>query len=362
MIPCLCCGGIDRRRFLQGLLLFGGGVLGELLWGRSPAWAFTVISESQEEAIGKRAHREIMNKFGYYPDAALQAYVIQIGQRVLREAESTPFEYQFTIVDIPLINAFAVPGGFVYVTRGILAALNSEAELAAVLGHEIAHITSHHSAKQITRALGAQILTLGLAVLSPGGREHTGAWAALSGEIFTQILLGYGREAELEADEKGLRSAVKAGYDPSAMVSFMRTLQLQTRLSAMGYHALRATHPDTFERIDRARVLMEVLRPEQKGFLEVNEDTYKARLEGLVYSEKEEGKRVRIFTAQGGETLKEVAKALWGKESRAWDVALLNGIRNEDLPLRPGQKLKIIYDPFDEHPLKLPKGASRLTP
>lgn len=370
MKPCLWCSGMDRRGFLRSLLLLGGGVMGGLLRGRGPAWAFSVISPAKEEAIGKQAHPEILKQYGYYKDAALQAYVTQVGQRVLQEAESSPFTFQFTVVDHPMVNAFAVPGGFVYLTRGILAELNSENEMATILGHEIAHVTSRHSVEQMTRALGAQILTLGLAVVSPGGREHAAGWLALSSEISNQILLGYGREAELESDEKGIRWATKAGYDPRGMISFMRTLQITNRLSGMGYHAFRATHPDTLERIDRARVMIEILDPPKGRFLDapggrslaVKADEYKDRIDGLVYGVPGEQKRVRVITAQGGESLKEMAKTLWGTENRAWDLALLNGIRDEDLPLQAGQKLKVIYDPYDDLPLKLPKDLSRTLP
>ncbi len=362
MIPCLSSGGISRRGFLRSVVLLGGGIAVELLRGYAPAWAFSVISEAKEEAIGKRAHVEILRKFGYYKDAALQAYVTRVGHRVLREAESNPFNFQFTVVDHPMINAFAVPGGFVYVTRGIMAELNSEAELAGILGHEIAHVTSHHSAEQMTRALGAQLLGLGLAVLSPGGPQNAAGWAALSNEISTQILLGYGREAELESDEKGLRWTVKAGYDPRGMVSFLRTLQVRYRLSGIGYHALRATHPETLERIDRSRVMIEILTAKAGRPLEVKADEYKARLEGLVYGERGERKRVRVLAAQEGESLKDIARTLWGNENRAWDLALLNGIRDEDRPLRPGEKLKVIYDPFEEPPLRLPRNHSQAGP
>ncbi len=370
MTPCLWCGGMNRRGFLRSLILLGGGLMGELLQGRGPAWAFSVISSKKEEAIGKRAHPEILKRFGYYKDAAIQAYVTQVGHRVLREAESSPFKFQFTVVDDPMVNAFAVPGGFVYVTRGILAELNSETELAAILGHEIAHVTSHHSAEQMTRALGAQILTLGLAVVSPGGRGNAAGWLALSSEISTQILLGYGREAELESDEKGIRWATRAGYNPRGMISFMRTLQIKNRLSGVGYHAFRATHPGTLERIDRARVMIEILDPPKGKFLDaphgrslvVKTDEYKARLEGLVYGARGERKRVRVVTARGGESLKEMAMTLWGKENRAWDLALLNGIRDEDRPLRAGEKLKVIYDPYEETTLRIPKDLSRTLP
>jgi predicted Zn-dependent protease len=339
--------------------LLGGGILGHLLRGYMPAWAFAIISEAQEEAMGRRAHQQILSQFGYYRDTGLQAFVTQVGQRVLRQAESSPFEFQFTIVDIPMVNAFAVPGGFVYVTRGILADLNSEAELATILGHEIAHVTSHHSAEQMTRALGAQILGLGLAVLSPGGPQNSAGWAAISSEISTQILLGYGREAELESDEKGLRGAVKAGYDPRGMIDFLRSLQIRYRLSGIGYHALRASHPQILERIDRNRVMIQVLTSKGGRDLEVKADDYKSRLEGMVYGDRREKKEVRVVAAQGGERVKDIARSLWGTENRTWDLALLNGIRDQDRPLRPGEKLKVIYDPLEESPAQFPKDLSR---
>ena len=370
MKPFLSYDRMRRRAFLRGVVLLGGGIavllgggiMGEAVCGRASAWAFSIISAEKEEAIGKRAHQEILQNFGYYKDVALQAYVTQVGERVLREAESSPFKFQFTVVDHPMVNAFAVPGGFVYVTRGMLAELNSEAELATILGHEIAHVTSHHSAEQMTRALGAQILGVGLAVLSPGGRENAGGWAALSGAIANQILLGYGREAELESDQKGLRWAVKAGYDPQGMINFLHTLQVRYRLSGIGYHALRSTHPETLERIDRSRVMIEILTAQTGRSLEVMADSYKARLDGLVYGDRHERKHVKVLSAQEGESLKDIAKTLWGTENRAWDLALLNGIRDEGRPLREGEKVKIIYDPFEETRFRPPKDHSLTTP
>ncbi len=359
---CPGCSGMNRRGFLRKMALFVGGIVWGLCQAAGPADAFSLISPEKEEAIGRRAHGEILKKFGYYKDGALQAYVTRVGKRVLQKAESNPFKFRFTVVDHPMINAFAVPGGYVYVTRGILAELNNEAELAVILGHEIAHVTSHHSAEQMTRALGAQIVTLALAVLSPGGRGNSAGWAALSSEIFTQILLGYGRQAELEADAKGLRWAVKAGYDPHGMVSFMQTLQIRSRLSGIGYHGFRGTHPDTLERIDRARVMIDILTPEEDGAFETNADGFKARLDGLVYGERRERKRIRVITARAGQNLRDIARDLWGRENRAWDLALLNGIRDEDSPLRAGQRLKVIYDAFEDPPLQLPKDLSPPTP
>lgn len=350
MMTCMGCTKINRRGFLRSAVLLGGGMIGYLLRGHLPAWAFSVISEEQEEAMGRKAHQQVLAQFGYYNDASLQAFVTQVGQRVLREAESSPFKFQFTVVDDPMVNAFAVPGGYVYVTRGILAELNSEAELATILGHEIAHVTSHHSAQQMTRAMGAQLLALGLAVVSPGGEQNRAGWTAISNEIATQILLGYGRDAENEADEKGLKWAVKAGYDPRGMLGFLRNLQIKYRLSGIGYHPLRATHPEILERIDRDRVMIEVLTEEAKEPLEVKADEYKARLDGMVYGKRGEKKEVRVIAAPGGGSVKDITKALWGTENRAWELAMLNGIRDQDRPLHPGEKIKMIYDPSEEPP------------
>jgi predicted Zn-dependent protease len=330
---------LTRRQLLRGL---AAGAAAALL--PRPAWAFTIINPSQEEEIGRNAHKEILDRFGPLDSPSLQAFVAQVGQRLVEEAEYTGFEYRFTALDAPEINAFALPGGFIYVTRGLLSAANNEAELASVVGHEIGHVTSHHAAKQLTRAFGLQFLTLGLIALSPGGREHAGKWATLSTELFSRILLGYGREAELESDEKGIRYAFRAGYDARQMVNFFRVLQLKARLAGVAYHAFSATHPDTIERIDRARVLAEVIGSAPAAELRVGADEYKARLEGLPYGERGSGRRLRIHTVAPGETLVTIVRQAYGSEARAYEVALLNGLRREDAPLVAGQRVKLVVE------------------
>jgi len=337
-VPCTT-PSLTRRQLLRAL----GAAAAALLLPR-PARAFTILSSSQEEEIGRTAHEEILQRFGVLDSPSLQAFVARVGQRLVEEAEYTGFEYRFTALDAPEVNAFALPGGFIYVTRGLLTEANSEAELATVVGHEIGHVTSHHAAKQLTRAFGLQFLTLGLIALSPGGREHAAKWATLSTELFSRILLGYGREAELESDEKGIRYAFRAGYDARQMVNFFRILQLKARLAGVGYHAFSATHPDTIERIDRARVLAEVIGPGAAAELRVAADEYKARLEGLPYGEKGSSKRLRIHEVAPGETLPAIARQVYASEARAYEVALLNGLRREDAPLTPGQRLKLVVE------------------
>lgn len=152
-------------------------------------------------------------------------------------------------MDSPEINAFALPGGYIYVTRGILAAFNNEAELAGVLGHEIGHVVLHHGAKSMIRSIGAQLLAIGGAIASP---SNAGAWVAISTQLFSTINLGYGRDAELESDAHGLLNSYKVGYDPKSTVEFFQTLRQHEIMTGQSYHSFVATHPDTRERIIKA--------------------------------------------------------------------------------------------------------------
>ena len=170
--------------------------------------------------MGQEADKQVIAQFGLYSDKSLQLYVNEIGQKLVSNLSDKEFnKYFFKVVDSSEINAFALPGGYIYVTRGILATVNSEAELAGILGHEIGHVTQHHGAKQIVRTIGAQILAIGAAVANP---KNAGEWLILSSQMFNQINLGYGRDAELESDAHGLLSAYQAGYDPRSMVDFLK--------------------------------------------------------------------------------------------------------------------------------------------
>lgn len=329
--------GLTWWRFLIGFLL----TLVLTILSQASAHAFTVISETQEVALGQQADQEVLKHFGRYEDQALEAYVATVGERLLKGVGTRGFQYQFKILDAKEVNAMALPGGYVYVTRGMLAELNGEAELAGILGHEIAHVTERHAAKQLTRALGYQILTLGLMALSPGGREYAGQWGIVMGQLFQLALLGYGKEAELEADEVGLRYTSRAGYDPRVMGGFLRRLRLKERLEGLGYHGF-STHPETGERIVKVETLAGLLA-DQGGELIVGSDRYKTHLEGLVYGGKKEWKRMRIYTARGGENLTQVAQEVYKDEKKAWDLAFWNGLK-EGAILREGEKLKVMPD------------------
>ena len=169
-----------------------------------PIQAVPFVNLETEIAIGKEADTAIIAQFGIYQDKSLQLYVNKIGQKLVSQLSDKVFSrYYFRVMDSPEINAFALPGGYVYVTRGLLALVNNEAELAGVMGHEIGHIIFHHGAKQMVRSIGAQILALGGAIASP---ENAGGWLTVSTALFQQINMGYGRKAEIESDEHGILS------------------------------------------------------------------------------------------------------------------------------------------------------------
>lgn len=331
-----CCNCVGRRDFL---LLVVGSLLGFAVPRR--AYGFTIISEADENEIGKKADEEILGRFGRYRDQQLQAYVESVGQRLLEGIGPTSFHYSFKIVDVPEVNAMALPGGYIYITRGMLAMLNSEAQLAGVLGHEIGHVTSRHAAKQLTKALGAQILSLGLMAASPGGRQTTGEWARVSAALFEHVLLGFGREAELEADELGLRTAYRVGYDPVEMVAFLKAMKVKERLEALGYHGFQGTHPETIDRVVKAETMASILIGQGGGSLEMKENEYKAHLEGLVYGAKQDNRRLRIYVAKEGDTPATVARDVLGDQQLAWEVANLNGIK-EARTFRKGDQVKLL--------------------
>ena len=236
---------------------------------------WTLVDEEQELQIGHEAHKEILNSYGYYDSPKLQEYVSQVGQRLVPHTHRPELDYRFTVLDSPIINAFATPG-YVYITRGMLAMLHSEAELAGVLGHELAHITARHTARRIGQQQTAEIIKLILDVAVDHSLLNDAS--NVLGEAY---LRGYGRENELEADRLGARYAALAGYDPEALLEVIRILKDQeayeVRAAARDgrepqvYHGLFATHPDNDDRLqevireaDRHRAGPEVLlrRPE----------------------------------------------------------------------------------------------------
>jgi predicted Zn-dependent protease len=346
----------DLQRAIAIIVMawFGVGLLGlSQPLGASGA-GFTLMSETSEIETGRKLDEEIGHKLGFYTEAKLQAYVTEVGQRLVRAGSPRSFAYSFKIVDMPEANAFASMGGFVYITRGMLAELNSEAELAGVLAHEIAHISHRHVPKQLTRAFGYQLLGLGAMALGAtlGNADNNLGKAPLgiSAALMT-ILRSYSQEAELEADELGLLLMSQAGYDPRYLVAFLRNLRARERLTGTGYHGMLATHPETAERIAKADIMAQLLAAEQTAN-DPKEDGYKSHLEGLPYGDRRERLRLDLYRVQPGDTLASLRHQFQAEGERRWDVARLNRLRNDDA-LRPGMLVKVVV--ADHRPLVLPQ-------
>jgi predicted Zn-dependent protease len=344
--------GLQRTIVVIATLLFAIGILGGLQPAR--AGGFTLMSEAGEIETGRKLDEEIGQKLGFYTESKLQAYVSEVGQRLVRAGSPHSFLYTYKIVDTPEANAFASVGGYVYITRGMLAELNNEAELAGVLAHETGHISHRHVAKQMTRAFGYQLLSLGAMALGAtlGNADNNLAKAPLGvSAALATILSSYSQEAELEADESGLLLMSQAGYDPRALVAFLRSLRTQERLSGTGYHGLLATHPQTAERIAKAEIMAQLLAAD-RSWDDAKEEVYKSHLAGLPYGDRRERLRLELYRVQPGDTLASLRQRFQAEGERRWDVARLNRLRNDDA-LRPGMLVKVVV--ADNRPLALPQ-------
>jgi predicted Zn-dependent protease len=253
---------------------------------------FVMMSEQQELDLGRRYNQQILKENPRYADEKLQAYVQQVGERVAKHSHRSQLAYQFTVVDSPDINAFALPGGYIYIHRGLLAYLSSEAELAAVLGHEVGHVTARHSVQQQSQSTAWGLLGQAVAI-----GTGVGAAADVTGALGTVFVRGYGRDMELEADGLGAQYLARSGYDPQAMIEVVKVLKNQEDFArdqaaergeaqpAGGYHGIFDTHPDNDLR------LQQVLGPARAlaaGQQEVNREAFLEHLEGLPFGDSAE--------------------------------------------------------------------------
>src|SRR5439155_3624037 len=214
-------------------------------------------------------------------DSALQAYVRGIGLRLARGTERPNLPWSFDVVDDPAVNAFALPGGFIFVTRGILTHMTDEAQLATVLGHEIGHVTARHSVRQMSRA---QIAQLGLGIGSLLS-EDIARLSGLASSGLGLLFLKYGRDMETQADDLGFRYALADGYDVRAMRSMFEMLQRVSRMGGSGrLPQWLASHPDPENRMAKTdQRLAAVTRDLSQATL--NREAFLRRLDGVVYGE-----------------------------------------------------------------------------
>lgn len=218
---------------------------------------FHLISEKTEISIGKKAKEDIVKEYGSYKDFDWQVYLDEVGQRVARCSDRPNLQYDFTIIDTDELNAFAVPGGFVFVTRGILEQIADEAELSIVLGHEITHIAGWHGIEMLQRAgLLSTLTALGtIGGIAMGAGEAAIAIAQAAGVYENLYLVGYGRTRELEADKHGIFYASKAGYDPGAAITFFERLDKieKEEMAGQVISPYWRSHPPTADRLRIAK-------------------------------------------------------------------------------------------------------------
>ncbi len=269
--------------------------------GRQSFTAF--MSKADEMEVGKREHPKILKKFGgQYKDRDLAAYVHRIGRSLSRVSEAPELPYVFTVLNDDKVNAFALPGGYVYITRGLLALADNEAEMAGVLAHEIGHIAARHTAQRYSRAMATN---LGLNVLGAIGILPPGSGSLISFGA-QAVLQGYSRDQESEADMLGVRYLGRAGYDTNAMVSFFRKLKGYESLSkamaqnpnAKDSYSIMSSHPRTEQRIAQAIALAKV-GPGKNPRL--GREVYLSEIDGLVFGDDpEQGiRRGRVFAHPG---------------------------------------------------------------
>jgi predicted Zn-dependent protease len=242
-----------------------------------------LMSEAQEIAMGKEADPQIIAQFGLYEDKALQDFIAEKGKQMAAISHRPQLDYQFRVVDSDVLNAFAVPGGYVYFTRGIMAHFNNEAEFAGVLGHEIGHIAARHSVEQQRNAILGQIGIIAGVVLAPDLAQ----FAETASQGLGLLLLKFGRDAERESDRLGVEYSSKIGYDATEMAGFFQTLERKGTESGQGeLPGFLSTHPNPGDRF----VTVGKLATEWKQKLnlsnpQVNRNTYLKRIEGLIYGE-----------------------------------------------------------------------------
>ena len=243
---------------------------------------FSLMSESQEIALGASADPQIVSEYGIYDDPALSTYLDSIGQSLARISHRPNLKYTFRVVDSPVVNAFALPGGWIYFTRGILAHFNSEAELAGVMGHELGHVVARHGAEQQSKAQLAQIGFGVGSVISEDFRQLSGLAQTGLGLLF----LKFGRGHESESDRLGVEYSTKVGYNAHEMAGFFRTIGRLSAGSGQSIPTFLSTHPDPGQREARVHELTTEWQskvPYKPKNLDRRD--YLRRIDGIVYGE-----------------------------------------------------------------------------
>jgi predicted Zn-dependent protease len=242
----------------------------------------SLMSEAQEISIGQESDAQVRQEMGVYEDAELQRYISELGLRMAKLSERPNLPWRFTVVDDPAVNAFAIPGGFIYVTRGILPFFADEAELAGVLGHEIGHVTARHSAQQYTRTVGGVIGLTALGVFVPAARP----FGQLGEQALGVLFLKYGREDELQADELGVRYTSAGGWEPDAVPSVLTTLGRLDEAAGDrdGVPNWLSTHPEPLARVKEVQTFVQTAKAGRTDFRR-DPEALLTRIDGLIWGD-----------------------------------------------------------------------------
>ncbi len=238
------------------------------------------VSESQEISMGREYAGQVTQEMGAYPDSGVQVYVNRLGKELAAGTERPALPWTFTVMDDPTVNAFALPGGFIFVTRGIMTHMNSEAELATVVGHEIGHVTARHSVQQMTRQQIAQIGMVAGAIASDKIAKNLGIISQGVGALF----LKYSRDDETQADGLGFRYALNDGYDVRKMVDMFAVLQRISATAGQRIPEWQSTHPDPGNRIETTKGRLSRVTVPLDG-KKVNRDQFLRVIDGMVFGD-----------------------------------------------------------------------------
>lgn len=302
---------------------------------------FSLISKDQELAMGAQAHRSILKQKKRYNNPALQAYVNGLGQSLARKSHRNNIRYTFTVLEDSTVNAFALPGGYIYITTGLMAYLNSEGELAGVLGHEIGHVTARHGAQQQSAGIASAIL---VDLIS----KKTGRADKSLQQFSTALIRGYGRNHELQADKLGAEYLARVGYSPDNMIKVVSVLKAQEEFDKYqarkegrqprAYHGVFSSHPSNDRRLQE--VIGAAKKIKSAGTRAANHDGYLKRINGLKYriDKRRTGRIVIGRATTRGLTYAKLARRSVVDEQR---LRLLNGMFPKGQPVH-GKLVKII--------------------
>ncbi|MES2124992.1 MAG: M48 family metalloprotease [Gemmatimonadota bacterium] len=316
------------RNYIVGSILLVAACATNPVTGKSQ---LSLVSESQEIEMGRGELARAKQETGFIADAALEQYVASIGKQMAAASERPNLPWEFHVLDDPMVNAFAAPGGFVFVTRGILTYLNSEAELAAVLGHEIGHVTAKHTVAMISQQQLAQVGLIAGSIAAPDAAN--GIAGQIAGAATSLYFLKFSRNDESQADQLGHRYSLMQGYDVREMPNTFRTLE---RLAAVtgsgGTPSFLSTHPDPGSRVQKTQAWADTVSNPSR--LHSDRDRFLNRIDGLVFgADPEQGYfeggyflhptlRFRFAVPQGWQTLNQLTQVVMAEPNGQAQVSL----------------------------------------